>query len=70
MKKEFVSSLLSHLNSLFLAASGQKIGPRGFEPLTSCTPSKRASQAALRPDFWPRKTARCRASLFLAEISL
>jgi hypothetical protein len=24
-------------------------GPAGFEPTTSCTPSKRASQAALRP---------------------
>ncbi len=26
------------------------VGPAGFEPATSCTPSKRASQAALRPD--------------------
>ena len=26
------------------------VGPRGFEPRTSCTPSKRASQAAPRPD--------------------
>jgi integrase len=27
-----------------------KVGPAGFEPTTSCTPSKRASQAALRPE--------------------
>src|SRR5271157_978088 len=46
------------------------IGPSGFEPLTSCTPSKRASQAALRPDYWPRKTALGQASLFLAETLL
>ena len=26
------------------------VGPPGFEPGTSCTPSKRASQAAPRPD--------------------
>jgi hypothetical protein len=26
-----------------------QFGPAGFEPTTSCTPSKRASQAALRP---------------------
>ena len=26
------------------------VGPGGFEPPTSCTPSKRASQAALRPE--------------------
>ena len=31
---------------------GQLVGPAGFEPTTSCTPSKRASQAALRPDLW------------------
>ena len=30
--------------------SGGIVGPAGFEPTTSCTPSKRASQAALRPD--------------------
>lgn len=30
--------------------SGGKVGPAGFEPTTSCTPSKRASQAALRPE--------------------
>jgi integrase len=27
------------------------VGPPGFEPGTSCTPSKRASQAAPRPEF-------------------
>jgi hypothetical protein len=27
------------------------VGPPGFEPGTSCTPSKRASQAAPRPDL-------------------
>jgi hypothetical protein len=27
------------------------VGPRGFEPRTSCTPSKRASQAAPRPEL-------------------
>lgn len=32
------------------------IGPSGFEPLTSCTPSKRASQAALRPDSGQAKS--------------
>jgi hypothetical protein len=26
------------------------VGPPGFEPGTSCTPSKRASQAAPRPE--------------------
>ena len=30
--------------------SGGQVGPAGFEPTTSCTPSKRASQAALRPE--------------------
>ncbi len=34
------------------AAESQMVGPAGFEPATSCTPSKRASQAALRPDAW------------------
>ncbi len=29
---------------------GHSVGPAGFEPTTSCTPSKRASQAALRPE--------------------
>src|SRR5207249_4565851 len=27
----------------------RRVGTAGFEPTTSCTPSKRASQAALRP---------------------
>ncbi len=30
---------------------GRLVGPPGFEPGTSCTPSKRASQAAPRPDL-------------------
>ena len=34
------------------------VGLPGFEPGTSCTPSKRASQAALQPDFL------CRTFLF------
>jgi hypothetical protein len=28
------------------------VGPPGFEPGTSCTPSKRASQAAPRPEVF------------------
>src|SRR5205823_13560975 len=28
------------------------VGPPGFEPGTSCTPSKRASQAAPRPEMF------------------
>ena len=30
------------------------VGPRRFELPTSCTPSKRASQAAPRPGGWTR----------------
>ena len=43
------------------------VGPPGFEPGTSCTPSKRASQAAPRPDLreetisLPRLCAECRS---------
>ena len=39
------------------------VGPRGFEPRTSCTPSKRASQAAPRPEpFYFRTRARGRGA--------
>ncbi len=31
------------------------VGATGFEPATSCTPSKCASQAALRPDKYKTK---------------
>lgn len=34
------------------------VGPRRFELPTSCTPSKRASQAALRPDRWTETRGR------------
>jgi len=34
----------------FAVTGGLEVGPAGFEPTTSCTPSKRASQAALRPE--------------------
>ena len=43
------------------------VGPPGFEPGTSCTPSKRASQAAPRPDIreetpsLPRLRLECRS---------
>ncbi len=30
------------------------VGLAGFEPTTSCTPSKRASQAALQPDVFSK----------------
>jgi hypothetical protein len=36
------------------------VGPPGFEPGTSCTPSKRASQAAPRPD--------CRGPLYFSAV--
>ncbi len=39
-------------NMGFCGGNEQKkeIGLAGFEPTTSCTPSKRASQAALQPE--------------------
>src|SRR5579863_425567 len=59
------------------------VGPPGFEPGTSCTPSKRASQAAPRPEFlqsniakrpekkkqrWPHGRQRC--VLYLSVVGL
>ena len=35
-----------------LARVSLSVGARGFEPPTSCTPCKRASRAAPRPDGW------------------
>ena len=37
--------------AVITGADGGKVGLAGFEPTTSCTPSKRASQAALQPEF-------------------
>ncbi len=44
------------------------VGPRGFEPRTSCTPSKRASQAAPRPELFilsQRRAGKMPPRLFL-----
>ena len=49
-QNEFTS--ISDQIRLFRITSGAKplVGPPGFEPGTSCTPSRRASQAAPRPE--------------------
>ncbi len=45
--KEKIEWISNHIR---LADGGEKIGARGFEPPTSCSRSRRANRAALRPD--------------------
>ena len=39
------------LTPVFRSCKRSSVGARGFEPPTSCTPCKRASRAAPRPEW-------------------
>ena len=55
--EQLTRSPLSSVGENYWTPSYKRIWVRGFEPPTSCTPCKRASQAALHPDIqemWPQ----------------